>query len=338
MTVISATYRVVTPMFLGDANQKATGLRPPSVKGALRFWWRALNWGRCQRDASPATEALKWLYREEQRLFGTAAVVENDRPLGQGAFLLRISQPSRIATDATWPTNNTGSGYLGFGLMESGNPANNNDQPHREGIREGIEFGLELRFKPGTRSSDMDALLETLRAWNLFGGLGSRARRGFGSVTLVKMNDQEARLDRIAYEAAANAMLQTAAETTDFPPYTALSRHTRFGILTTGNEARMTHNQAGQLYKAHCSQASTLPNNLRSAAKIPFGLPLQGVDLDSRRASPLLFHIHALRDGSFAAAALYLPAEFHHERRYQPADLTAFYREVARFVPAEAHP
>jgi CRISPR-associated protein Cmr1 len=33
MTVISATYRVVTPMFLGDANQKATGLRPPSVRG-----------------------------------------------------------------------------------------------------------------------------------------------------------------------------------------------------------------------------------------------------------------------------------------------------------------
>ncbi len=43
MTVITATYRVVTPMFIGDADQKATSLRPPSIKGALRFWWRALN-------------------------------------------------------------------------------------------------------------------------------------------------------------------------------------------------------------------------------------------------------------------------------------------------------
>ena len=334
MTVINATYRVVTPMFLGDANQKATGLRPPSVKGALRFWWRALNWRRCLHEAGATTEALKLLYQEERRLFGTAAVVENDGPLGQGVFLLRISQPSRIATDATWPTNNTGSGYLGFGLMESGNAANNNVQPHREGLREGIEFELELRFKPRTSASDVEALRETLRAWNLFGGLGSRARRGFGSVTLIKMNDQDTQLDRIAYEAAAKAMLQTAAGTTDFPPYTAFSTHARFGILTTGSEARMTHNQAGLLYKAHRGQASTL----RGAAKIPFGLPLQGVDPDSRRASPLLFHIHALRDGSFAAAALYLPAEFHHDRRYQPADLTTFYQDVARFVPTEAHP
>lgn len=331
MTVINATYRVVTPMFLGDANQKATGLRSPSVKGALRFWWRALNWGRCRRETGTTTAALKSLYREEQHLFGTAAVVEDDRPLGQGVFLLRISPPSRTATDVTWPTNNTGSGYLGFGLMESGNPGNNNYQPHREGIREGIEFNLELRFKPGTGSSDVDALSETLQAWNLFGGLGSRARRGFGSVTLIKMNDQDTRLDRLAYEAAAKAMLQATAGTADFPPYTAFSPHARFGVLTTGNEARMTHNQAGLLYKAHRGQ-------LRGEAKIPFGLPLQGVDLDSRRASPLLFHVHALRDGDFAAAVLYLPAEFHHEHRYQPADLRAFYREVARFIPAETQP
>jgi hypothetical protein len=44
MKTLQATYRIVTPMFIGDAEQKATDLRPPSIKGALRFWWRALNW------------------------------------------------------------------------------------------------------------------------------------------------------------------------------------------------------------------------------------------------------------------------------------------------------
>lgn len=325
MTVINATYRMVTPMFLGDANQKATGLRPPSVKGALRFWWRALNWGRCRRKTGTVSEALKSLHQQEADLFGSAA----DEPgSGQGRFLLRVSQPSRIALETGWPQNNTGSGYLGYGLMAT------NDQLHREGLKEGADFRLELRFKPGTAASDVAALRETLHAWSLFGGLGSRARRGFGSVTLININDQDTRLDCITYEAAAKTMLQATAGTAEFPPYTAFSPHARFGILTTGNEARMTHNQAGLLYKAHRGQASTL----RGAAKIPFGLPLQGVDLDSRRASPLLFHIHALRDGSFAAAVLYLPAEFHHERRYQPPDLTAFYREVARFIPAAAQP
>ncbi|MCD6398523.1 MAG: type III-B CRISPR module RAMP protein Cmr1, partial [Candidatus Aenigmarchaeota archaeon] len=34
---------VVTPMFLAGADGKTPELRPPSIKGALRFWWRATN-------------------------------------------------------------------------------------------------------------------------------------------------------------------------------------------------------------------------------------------------------------------------------------------------------
>jgi CRISPR-associated protein Cmr1 len=45
MTVITATYRIVTPMFLGGADQKATSLRPPSVKGALLTTYQFLITG-----------------------------------------------------------------------------------------------------------------------------------------------------------------------------------------------------------------------------------------------------------------------------------------------------
>ncbi|RUQ41761.1 MAG: type III-B CRISPR module RAMP protein Cmr1 [Candidatus Competibacteraceae bacterium] len=336
MTVITATYRVVTPMFIGDADQKATSLRPPSIKGALRFWWRALNWGNCRKKAGSVSEALNHLHQEEQRLFGTAAVIEDKKSLGQGVFLLRVSNQPKIIIDNSWPTNNTGSGYLGFGIMESGQSSKKNYQPHREGIREGVDFELELYFKPGTNQTDVDAITETLKIWGLFGGLGSRARRGFGSVTLLKLNGQDTRLDQNAYRAAVKSVLANAVDTNSFPPYTALSRHSRFGILSTSQDARLAHNQAGLLYKAHRGQTSAL----RGTAKIPFGLPLrlplQGVDLESRRASPLIFHIHALRDGSFAGAVLYLPAEFHHESRYQTADLENFYREVKRFIPMES--
>jgi CRISPR-associated protein Cmr1 len=325
MTVLTATYRIVTPMFIGNAEQKADSLRPPSIKGALRFWWRALHWGRCRRNTGTVSEALKALHHQESRLFGSAA---DEAGSGQGRFLLRVSQQPRIALETVWPQNNTGSGYLGYGLMAT------NDQLHREGLKEGADFRLELRFKPGTPSSDVDALIETLRAWSLFGGLGSRARRGFGAVTLLELNGQDERLDQPAYEAAARRILSDAAEVEAFPPYTAFNRHARFGIVATGREARETHNQAGLAYKNHRGQSSTL----RGAAKVPFGLPLQGIDLESRRASPLLFHVHVLRDGGFAAAVLYLPAEFHHEPRYQPADLAGFYRDVAGFVPVEVRP
>lgn len=328
MTVLTATYRIVTPMFIGNAEQKADSLRPPSIKGALRFWWRALHWGHCLRKTGTVSEALKQLHQQEAHLFGSAA---DEAGSGQGRFLLRVSQQPRIALETIWPQNNTGSGYLGYGLMAT------NDQLHREGLKEGADFGLELRFKPETPSSDVEALIETLRVWSLFGGLGSRARRGFGAVTLLELNGQDERLDQPAYEVAARQILSDAVEVEAFPPYTAFNRHARFSIVATGREARETHNQAGLAYKNHRGQSSALKGEAKNAFKVPFGLPLQGVDVENRRASPLLFHVHALRDGSFAAGVLYLPAEFHHEPHYQPADLTAFYHDVARFVPVETH-
>jgi len=44
MQEIKATYKIVTPMFLGGADHEEE-IRVPSIKGALRFWWRALAWG-----------------------------------------------------------------------------------------------------------------------------------------------------------------------------------------------------------------------------------------------------------------------------------------------------
>ena len=40
---ITLKCEVITPMFLTGADGTTPELRPPSIKGALRFWWRALN-------------------------------------------------------------------------------------------------------------------------------------------------------------------------------------------------------------------------------------------------------------------------------------------------------
>ena len=89
---LEATFRIVTPMFLGGADQESdTGIRPPSVKGALRFWWRALNWGRFRAETETDEAALGDLHKEEARLFGSAA---DDNGGGQGTFLLRVARGS----------------------------------------------------------------------------------------------------------------------------------------------------------------------------------------------------------------------------------------------------
>ncbi|MBK6900382.1 MAG: type III-B CRISPR module RAMP protein Cmr1 [bacterium] len=69
-----ARFRIITPMFIGGANQDPEdGIRPPSVKGMLRFWWRALNWWRFLDAAKNDVVALREMHKEEARLFGSAA-------------------------------------------------------------------------------------------------------------------------------------------------------------------------------------------------------------------------------------------------------------------------
>jgi len=70
---LCATYSIVTPMFLGDAEQTAKAFRPTALKGCLRFWWRATRWGRIRNEHGSDRDALRALHAREARLFGSAA-------------------------------------------------------------------------------------------------------------------------------------------------------------------------------------------------------------------------------------------------------------------------
>ena len=43
MQTITFECEVITPMFMAGADGTTPELRAPSIKGALRFWWRAMN-------------------------------------------------------------------------------------------------------------------------------------------------------------------------------------------------------------------------------------------------------------------------------------------------------
>ncbi|GAB4407644.1 MAG: hypothetical protein OHK0053_34270 [Microscillaceae bacterium] len=60
MKNIIFTCETITPMFLSGADGQIPELRPPSIKGALRFWWRAMN-GHLD---------LKTLKEQESLIFG----------------------------------------------------------------------------------------------------------------------------------------------------------------------------------------------------------------------------------------------------------------------------
>lgn len=319
--VIRATYRIVTPMFIGDAEQKASGISPASVKGALRFWWRALMWGK--------VGDLQELHKQESVLFGSSADKGN-----AAAFTLRVDA-SAIKTErkTDWPSGgNDPSGYLGLGLWESGSHAKGNFQPHREYISENQTFSVTLMLNPTINDAQQQTLKDALLAWGLFGGLGSRARRAFGSVAIEKINDAAFTFKKTAeYQQTVQSLFATyRPNTMTQAPFTAFDQDSSFAIDDAlANNARQAHGRLSGLFKQY---RGSKDSPVRGVKKRVFGIPFAGgaTDLEknkARRASPLLFHIHPI-GSQFVASSLFMPTPFH----YEPSIARVDYQIAGNFL------
>lgn len=143
-------------------------IRAASIRGHLRFWWRAL-----QRDPALTSAALA---EAEGALWGHAAGMD-----GAGRSQVEIW----IETDlATLPEVDTSDIVLKHESAYATWPARSQN---REGIppaprrKEGVTFQLHVTC-PADRESEVR---NAIRAWILFGGYGGRTRRGLGSLTVV---------------------------------------------------------------------------------------------------------------------------------------------------------
>ena len=188
MNRLTATFRIVTPMFLGGAEPtRQAELRVPSIKGALRFWWRALMWWHGIHETSD-------LKKQEDALFGCS-----DSRIGQSQFLLRIEAPAKasalnvgmiLSKNGKREGNSQdvvgeGARYLGYGLM--GAFGEKGGKLTRSCLLAPSEFLLHVHFKPEASQADCQQIQDALKLLGLCGGLGSRARRGFGSLSLVSL-------------------------------------------------------------------------------------------------------------------------------------------------------
>jgi CRISPR-associated protein Cmr1 len=145
-------------MFLAGADGQTPELRAPSIKGAMRFWWRALN----------GHLGVKEMKAKEDGIFG--GVTKN--AASRSKVTLRVKQTGiktgRLPRTKDDKIQNPGIHYLWYTIPM------NNDRP---GIWEG-DFTVQLT------SFESLALEEAAFSfWMLanFGGLGTRSRRGAGS-------------------------------------------------------------------------------------------------------------------------------------------------------------
>ena len=250
MQTIEAQFEIVTPMFISGANNEAD-LRPPSIKGALRFWWRALHWGQCLQDCQQDTgKALKRLYGLEAELFGAA--VKDDK-YGQGSLFLKL-KPGFPNKQFVADTSKPGVTYLlGQGLFH-----------FKKGyLKPALAakqcFTLILKVRD---NDSLDGVIDSLLLWGLLGGLGSRARKGLGSVAirslLLKENHKnvikEIEIPKTKEEYVKTIQSLLRQINNGLPPFTALSGKTRIDISEEGSHANTLLNKIGmemQLYRSY---------------------------------------------------------------------------------------
>lgn len=189
MAQVKLGLKTVTPLFLSGAEARGEPeLRPPSFRGALRYWLRAALGGAIgDRD-------LPHLHKLEGQVFGNAA----DDTGGQAsAVTIQISNDAGFESDFYHkePTERvrrngeslpqpSGRDYLFWSMDESGR--DDNYQPPKQYIKNGTTFTLTLRNRPG---SDDQALVDSVATlWLLLnlGGLGSRSRRAAGSLAVCE--------------------------------------------------------------------------------------------------------------------------------------------------------
>lgn len=306
---LEAKFEIVTPMFIGDGDQKARSVRSASVKGALRFWWRALNWGRCLSQSQGDTNrALKQLHSEEAKLFGAEAKtqeVDGQSKIvgGQGLFTLIVSEPEAFSLIKDWPKDgNAPCGFIGFGLWKT------NKTPQREALAEGSRFSLRCQLKEQISPTQTQQLTDALAIFGLLGGLGSRARRGFGSLAIQELNgksysfkSQDEYIQVLKKHLGAVDLVSTS--DINESPLSAWSSASSLCFYGKAPNARQALAHLSNIYK----EART---GLSRQQKSRMGLPLADFDTQNRRSSPFILHIHPL-GSDYLALISFLPAAFH---------------------------
>ena len=182
---IMRSYRLITPLFGGGVgtseNDLSMLIRGTSIRGQLRFWWRACFGGSSFEQNTNITPKdkhkalLKLMYERESALWGNAANKTSGNP---SRVRLQVEVTNR-GMDVRVSAMNSPYGYAAFPLQDKPNAT----------VREGVEFTLTLDFPQhldDTKSRDLVREVEaTLWAWETFGGIGARIRRGFGVIQRV---------------------------------------------------------------------------------------------------------------------------------------------------------
>lgn len=260
MHTLNATFEVSSPMFIAGydnlSDSAALDIRPTAIKGALRFWWRALHYAQFQQKTGSQQQALKAMHAAEQLLFGAAAAPKTTA--GQSLVFLRIckniQESDVIKKEADQAKNTNGNKvgafagcryFLGMGLYSL-----KNKEITRSYIKAGASFEIQLGFKPMASQEQIQQVKQALLAFGLLGNLGARARKGFGSISIKQLTENGQQLtlpgNKEEYINVLKSFFSSVEHLTALPPFTAFSAFSHSDISVVGSDPVKVLNEVGE--------------------------------------------------------------------------------------------
>lgn len=323
--------QLLTPMFLSGAEQTDAELRSASIRGILRFWFRAT------RGAEIDPQMLR---EEEAKLFGASA---GDSGRGS-AIVVRVRGPepggktgeqvAEVDEDLRAPSKLPGwpgqykppvnpISYLGYGPYQYEKGSGFVAKREHFNPRSPLTVDLVERFP--LDAEQRRRLQLAAWCWISFGGTGSRARKGFGSFVADDPRQHFDALDPELRDGQLNdaAWRALPLQGTPMPPFTRFSSGARCFLGPAHKYGADALGWLGKHYKTWRLQLEGQPHvgTRRGWLGAPLNIDKKpwapkvltdkkSADAADRRASPYFLHVGRDNSSGFLPVVLYLPAVY----------------------------
>ncbi|KUJ95953.1 MAG: CRISPR-associated protein TM1795 family protein [Desulfonauticus sp. 38_4375] len=276
---------VVTPMFLGGAEINKAELRVPSIKGMLRFWWRA----------TCGIEDIEELYEKESELFGNTDIKSNvclditDCNLKISKSIFSGKKYIAICKGRKLPPLDV-LHYLAYGTL---NKKGQGNIVHKEYIDVGSSFKLVLKCR-----KDIFGEVEKSLAYLInFGGLGAKSRNGFGSMYCEEVQQ-------------INKPLKSG----NLKNYTSFSQYSRLIQFNPEQTWQDALSNVGLVYREGRLSLEK-KHNFEKRGLVAKPIEAKGENVpdyikDNRHAKVLFLHVRKLKNGNYQGQILFLPYNF----------------------------
>lgn len=183
---------LVSPAFLGGASHDCkddTELRVPSLRGVLRWWWCTLYRGVLENDQLQKLQDIVWGSTEKASLI-RLKVVSTNSVCKLFNYKDRFDLSADFAGDHNIDPKRSGLLYMAYGMDEK----LRGEIKQRFYIEPGANWVLDIKLRNRQKSYDIlgkqidanDVIEQCFLALSLlsnFGGIGSKSRKGFGSLS-----------------------------------------------------------------------------------------------------------------------------------------------------------